>query len=127
MKTGPGHNASGPVSLKLNANGGIILINRCILWLCPKLAKHYTFIMVFIMLAFFTAFDVSAGSTTPAPPGGDDIWGKANSLIVDIYTSIVGISTVLVGLMSAIAVIGAKMSNNQHKVDQAWDWCATRS
>ena len=24
--------------------------------------------------------------------------------------------------MSAVAVIGAKLSNNQHKVDQAWDW-----
>ena len=24
--------------------------------------------------------------------------------------------------MSAIAVIGAKMSNNQHRVDQSWDW-----
>ena len=28
----------------------------------------------------------------------------------------------LAGLMSAIAVLGAKLSNNQHKVDQAWDW-----
>ena len=24
--------------------------------------------------------------------------------------------------MSAVAVVGAKLSNNQHKVDQAWDW-----
>ena len=24
--------------------------------------------------------------------------------------------------MSAVAVVGAKMSNNQHKVDQSWDW-----
>lgn len=39
-----------------------------------------------------------------------------------IYTKIVGISTVLAGLMSAVAVIGAKISNNQHKTDQAWDW-----
>ena len=28
----------------------------------------------------------------------------------------------LAGLMSAVAVVGAKLSNNQHKVDQAWDW-----
>ena len=32
------------------------------------------------------------------------------------------VATVLAGLMSAVAVIGAKLSNNQHKVDQAWDW-----
>ena len=43
-------------------------------------------------------------------------------IIVDVYTKIVGISTVLAGLMSAVAVIGAKISNNQHKTDQAWDW-----
>ena len=52
----------------------------------------------------------------------DDMWTVANNLIVDIYGQIVGISTVLAGLMSAVAVIGAKISNNQHKVDQAWDW-----
>lgn len=52
----------------------------------------------------------------------EDMWTVANDLIVDIYTHIAGISTVLAGLMSAVAVIGAKLSNNQHKVDQAWDW-----
>lgn len=52
----------------------------------------------------------------------DDMWTVANNLIVDLYSQIVKISTVLAGLMSAVAVIGAKLSNNQHKVDQAWDW-----
>lgn len=52
----------------------------------------------------------------------DDMWTVANHIIVDVYEHIAGISTVLAGLMSAVAVIGAKMSNNQHKVDQAWDW-----
>ena len=52
----------------------------------------------------------------------DDMWTVANRIIVDVYTKIVGISTVLAGLMSAVAVIGAKLSNNQHKEDQAWDW-----
>ena len=52
----------------------------------------------------------------------DDMWTVANRIIVDVYEHIAGISTVLAGLMSAVAVIGAKMSNNQHKVDQAWDW-----
>ena len=60
--------------------------------------------------------------TTMSAFAVDDMWTVANTLIVDIYTHIVGISTVLAGLMSAVAVIGAKLSNNQHKVDQAWDW-----
>lgn len=52
----------------------------------------------------------------------EDMWTVAQNIIVDVYGKIVGISTVLAGLMSAVAVIGAKLSNNQHKVDQAWDW-----
>ena len=52
----------------------------------------------------------------------DDMWIVAQTIIVDVYSKIAGISTVLAGLMSAVAVIGAKLSNNQHKVDQAWDW-----
>ena len=39
-----------------------------------------------------------------------------------MYNKIAGISTVLAALMSAVAVLGAKLSNNQHKVDAAWDW-----
>ena len=52
----------------------------------------------------------------------DDMWTVANTVIVDVYSKIAGISTVRAGLMSAVAVVGAKLSNNQHKVDQAWDW-----
>ena len=52
----------------------------------------------------------------------DDMWTVANRIIIDVYNQIAGISTVLAGLMSAVAVIGAKLSNNQHKTDQAWDW-----
>lgn len=52
----------------------------------------------------------------------DDMWTVANTVIVDVYSKIAGISTVLAGIMSAVAVVGAKLSNNQHKVDQAWDW-----
>ena len=62
------------------------------------------------------------GVITPSAFAVDDMWTVANDLIVDVYTHIAGISTVLAGLMSAVAVIGAKLSNNQHKVDQAWDW-----
>ncbi len=52
----------------------------------------------------------------------EDMWTAANRIIVDVYGKIAGVSTVLAGLMSAVAVVGAKLSNNQHKVDQAWDW-----
>lgn len=78
-----------------------------------KLYRLYLTSMTVILLVSLTTMSAFAV---------DDMWTVANTLIVDIYTHIVGISTVLAGLMSAVAVIGAKLSNNQHKVDQAWDW-----
>ena len=78
-----------------------------------KLYRLYLTSMTAILLVSLTTMSAFAV---------DDMWTVANTLIVDIYTHIVGISTVLAGLMSAVAVIGAKLSNNQHKVDQAWDW-----
>lgn len=110
-----------------NYNGGIDL-KKFILKLCPKLSKYYVFIMTFTMLMLFNFQGVYVSATTTPPPttttttSTSDIWAKAKDVIVDIYNKIAGISTVLAGLMSTVAVIGAKMSNNQHKVDQAWDW-----
>ena len=59
---------------------------------------------------------------TPSALAVEDMWVVADRIIKDVYSKIAGISTVLAGLMSAVAVIGAKLSNNQHKVDNAWDW-----
>lgn len=70
---------------------------------------------------FLIALLVSVLSTTVFA-AGEDLFQVADSIIRDVYNHIAGISTVLAGLMSAVAVIGAKMSNNQHKVDQSWDW-----
>lgn len=81
--------------------------------LCPELPQYYIQIMTMVLLCgcmVMPAFAV------------DDMWTVANRIIVDVYEKIAGISTVLAGLMSAVAVVGAKISNNQHKVDQSWDW-----
>ncbi len=63
-----------------------------------------------------------SSTTLTAFAAGEDMFEVADNIIRDVYTHIAGISTVLAALMSAIAVVGAKMSNNQHKVDQSWDW-----
>lgn len=59
---------------------------------------------------------------TPVFAAGEDLFEVADIIIRDVYNHIAGISTVLAALMSSIAVIGAKVSNNQHKTEQAWDW-----
>ena len=78
-----------------------------------KLYKIYLIAMTVMLLTAMLTLNAFAV---------DDMWTVANNIIVDVYSKIAGISTVLAGLMSAVAVIGAKLSNNQHKVDQAWDW-----
>ena len=53
---------------------------------------------------------------------GGDLFQVADNIIRDVYNHIAGISTVLAGLMSAIAVIGLKFAGSQQKSDQCWDW-----
>ena len=53
---------------------------------------------------------------------GEDLFEVADNIIRDVYNHIAGISTVLAALMSSVAVIGAKISNNNQKSEQAWDW-----
>ena len=69
-----------------------------------------------ITLVMLTMFSITAFAA------GENLFEVADSIIRDVYNQIAGISTVLAGLMSAVAVVGAKMSSNQHKVDQSWDW-----
>ena len=80
--------------------------------------------ILFLSVLFVALFSLSVFAEDPPaePTTIPDLFAKAKEIILDIYTKIVGISTVLAALMSAVAVIGAKLSNNQHKVDQSWDW-----
>jgi len=88
-------------------------MRKFIIRLCPELGRiYFVFMITLLMLLYFT---VPAYAV-------DNMWVVANRIIRDVYTQIAGISTVMAGLMSAVAVVGAKLSNNQHKVDQAWDW-----
>ena len=95
-------------------SGGLIL-NKHIFrdHIGPNLPRYYSRIMMLVIIC--------ACLTVPAF-AVQDLFAVAKTIIIDLYTQIAGISTVLAGLMSAVAVIGAKLSNNQHEVDQAWDW-----
>lgn len=75
-----------------------------------------------ILLLLAMTMMLGLATTITAFAAGENMFEVADNIIRDVYTHIAGISTVLAALMSAIAVIGAKMSNNQHKVDQSWDW-----
>ena len=77
---------------------------------------------VFFVYRFALVLLILAALFMPHAGAVDDMWVVANRIIKDVYTKIAGVSTVLAGLMSAVAVIGAKMSGTQQKSDQAWDW-----
>jgi hypothetical protein len=88
----------------------VIVIKRL-----KKRRYHLIFQVLALVVLFAAMFELNTFAAT-------DMFTKASEIIKDVYNKIAGISTVLAGLMSAVAVIGAKISNNQHKVDQAWDW-----
>jgi hypothetical protein len=88
--------------------------------------NHFTVTRIFSSLykvyAFTLMLALVMSLLMPSALAVDDMWVVADRIIKDIYGKLAGISTVLAALMSAVAVVGAKLSNNQHKVDQAWDW-----
>ncbi len=97
--------------------GGMDLLHKTVFKQTP-VPPRWVFCCTFgIFLIFLFSTDAYAAET-----GGGDMWAVGKELIVNLYNKIAGISTVLAALMSAVAVLGAKLSNNQHKVDQAWDW-----
>lgn len=80
------------------------------------MARAFLFYRIALVLLFLGAVII------PQAFAVEDMWTAANRIIKDVYSKLATISTVLAGLMGAIAVIGAKMSGAQPKADQAWDW-----
>lgn len=88
-------------------------MRKFIIRIGPNLGRYYFVIMLVLLMLIHFTIPVFAV---------EDMWTAASRIIKDVYSKIAGVSTILAGLMSAVAVVGAKLSNNQHKVDQAWDW-----
>lgn len=75
-----------------------------------------------ILSVICIAFLLMSVLSLTAFAAGEDIFELGDKIIRDVYNRIAGISTVLAALMSAVAVIGAKMSGTQQKADAAWAW-----
>ena len=81
-----------------------------------KITRAFSLYRIVLILLLVTMFFLPQASAV------EDMWTAANRIIKDVYSKIAAISTVLAGLMSAVAVIGAKMSGTQQKADSAWEW-----
>ena len=89
-----------------------------------KKTINYSEVMrrVFLIYRIALVLLILAALFMPHAGAVENMWTAANRIIKDVYSKIAGVSTVLAGLMSAVAVIGAKMSGTQQKADSAWDW-----
>ena len=79
-----------------------------------RIKKIFLLCFVITVLALTLSVNVFAA--------GENIFELGDTIIRDVYNHIAGISTVLAGLMSAVAVIGLKFAGSQQKSDQCWDW-----
>ena len=84
-----------------------------------KKTINYSEVMrrVFLVYRIALVLLILAALFMPHAGAVEDMWTAANRIIKDVYTKIAGVSTVLAGLMSAVAVIGAKMSGTQQKAE----------
>ena len=72
--------------------------------------------VITVMLILVSVFSITVFAA------GEDLFQVADKIIRDVYNKIAGISTILAGLMSAVAVIGLKFASSQQKSDQCFDW-----
>ena len=56
------------------------------------------------------------------PVMADTIWNRFSAIMKDMYTQLVGISTIVAVTMAAIALIVRMVSRNQRAVDEATSW-----
>ena len=73
------------------------------------------------MAAIGIAFLLSIHPVFAAPAGGT-IWTKFSEVMKDIYTQLLGISTIVAVVAAAIALIIRMVSRNQRAVDEASSW-----
>ena len=52
----------------------------------------------------------------------DDIWSKFSAMMKDIYTKLLGISTIVAVTAAAVALLIRMISRNQRAVDEATSW-----
>lgn len=78
--------------------------------------KHYYWMVFTILLAFGFAVQPAFAASS------GDIWTNVKTLIKDVYTQILAISTAIAALVIVIALIIRMVSRDQRAVDASWMW-----
>lgn len=73
--------------------------------------------------AYWTLVGVaSAMLITLQPVMADTIWDRFSTIMKDVYSQLVGISTIVAVTAAAIALLVRMISRNQRAVDEATSW-----
>ena len=64
----------------------------------------------------------SVAMITVQPVMADTIWERFSTILRDIYTQVVAISTIVAVTAAAIALLVRMISRNQRAVDEATNW-----
>ena len=72
------------------------------------------------MLTVLTALPACAD--TPTPTSSTTVWTKASEIMQDVYTQIVGISTITAVVCAAVALLLMNFSKNGRTVDDSRAW-----
>ncbi len=71
-----------------------------------------------ILLTLYSTFSY----ISPVLAADDTIWTRFSTIMRDIYTQVVAISTIVAVTVAAIALIVRMVSRNQRAVDEATSW-----
>ena len=93
-----------------------------------RLLRYCLFITSIVIMLLLISQPVLA-STTPTtanpantPGGANSIWTQFTAVMKDIYSQLLGISTIVAVVAAAIALIVRMVSRNQRAVDEATSW-----
>ena len=76
-----------------------------------------------IQKSYWSAVGVaSVAMLTMQPVMADTIWDRFSTILRDVYTQVVAISTIVAVTVAAIALLVRMVSRNQRAVDEATNW-----
>ncbi len=76
-----------------------------------------------VQKSYWTAVGMaSVAMLTMQPVMADTIWDRFSTILRDVYTQVVAISTIVAVTVAAIALLVRMVSRNQRAVDEATNW-----
>ena len=87
-----------------------------------KTKKLLASLMLASILTVLMALPVFAASAAPGGAAGSDIWTQAALIMGDVYSKIVGISTIAAVVAIAVALLLRNFSKNGRVVEESTAW-----